>query len=675
MDPDNPLLDPSLPIPFDRIRPEHVEPAVDRLIGRTQAQIEAIAQGGGARTWDTAAGALDVATEELGRALSTVGHLESVATTKDLRDAHNRVRPKASDLFSRISTHEGLYAALKEYAGTDDASRLDGPRARFLRKTLDDLRRSGAELPPDDKERLRAMDVELTQLTTRFAQNVLDATAAFELVITDEARLDGVPAAAKDAARESATAKGVDGWRITLQAPSVMAVLTYAHDRELREHVWRAYNRRATAEPHDNGPLLERILELRHAKARLLGYGDFADLVTEDRMAASGARARQFVDDLRARTRPLFERENAELAAFVRGELGVHEPLAPWDVGYYAEQLRRARHAFDEEALRPYFPMERVVEGMFRVVERLYGVRIEARELPTWHPDVRTHAVLDADGSLLCSFYVDLFPRDQKRGGAWMNGLVPAVGDGERVRPGVGLFCANVTPPTAGGPALLTHREVQTLFHEFGHLMHHALSRVAVRSLAGTRVAWDFVELPSQIMENWTWEREALDLFARHHETGAPIPEVLYAKMRGARTFRAANATMRQLGFATLDLVLHCEHAPAPSGSALDVARRVLEEHSPVALPDDHAMVASFTHLFASPVGYASGYYSYKWAEVLDADAFDRFSTEGVFNEDTGLAFRQTILEKGDSEDPLVLFQAFRGRPPELEPLLRRMGG
>jgi oligopeptidase A len=671
---DNPLLPVAIPIPFDRIRPEHVEPAVDALIARTRDRVEAIAAPETPRTWDATAGALDGATEDLGRALGVVAHLEGVATTPALRDAHNRVRPKASALFSEMSTHEGLYAALRQVAERPEAARLDGPRARFLHKTLDDFRRNGAELPPEGKARLRDLDVELTRLTTQFAQNVLDATAAFELMVDDEDQLAGLPASVQRSAREAARSRGREGWRLTLQAPTVIAVLTYGQDRGLRERIWRAYNARATEGDRDNRPLLRRILALRQQKATLLGYGTFADLVTEDRMAKSGARARQFVDDLRRRTRPMFDRENAELEAFVRDELGHDGPIEPWDVGYFSEKLRRNRFDFDEEALRPYFPVTGVVDGMFRVVERLYGVRIEPRDMPTWHPDVRTYAVIDGDGTPLCSFYADLFPRDDKRGGAWMNGLAPSTFEGDRLEPGVGLFCANVTPPAGDGPALLTHREVETLFHEFGHLMHHALSRVPVRSLAGTRVAWDFVELPSQIMENWTWEREALDLFARHHETGEPIPDDLVDKLQRARTFRAANATMRQLGFATLDLVLHTEYAPSPEGDVMGVARRVLEEHAPTPLPADHAMVAGFTHLFASPVGYASGYYSYKWAEVLDADAFSRFAEEGIFNPATGRAFRETILEKGDSEDPLALFEAFRGRAPALEPLLARMG-
>ncbi|MFW6198168.1 MAG: M3 family metallopeptidase, partial [Myxococcota bacterium] len=574
---DNPLMDSQLPIPFDRIRPEHVKPAIDALMAQVRDRLDEIAFHTGPRTWDNTAGALDLATEPLDRAMGVVGHLESVATTPPLREAYNEARPKVSELYSSIPTDARLFEALQAYADTPEAQRLDPARARFVEKTLEEFRRHGAGLDADGKRQLQAIDVELSQKTMRFAQNVLDSTRAFDLVITDETRLAGLPEAARRTAAQAAKAKGVTGWRFTLQAPSVVAVLTHLDNREIRERIWRAYNTRATGAERDNRPLIARILELRQQKAGLLGYRDFAELVTEDRMARSGGRAREFVDDLRERTRSLFERENAELEAFVRDRPGAPEHLQPWDLAYWAEKLRKERFDFDEEELRPYFAFEAVLTGMFRLVERLYDVRIEPHEMPTWNPAVRTYAVRDPDGTLRCAFYVDPFPRDDKRGGAWMNGLIPGLPGA----PGVALFCANVTPPAEDGPALLTHREVETLFHEFGHLMHHALSRVPVRSQAGTHVAWDFVELPSQIMENWTWEREGLDLFARHHETGAPLPDALLDKMQRARTFRAANATMRQLGFATLDLVLHQDHAPNPDGDVMDVARGVLQDHAP----------------------------------------------------------------------------------------------
>ncbi|HEY0838742.1 MAG TPA: M3 family metallopeptidase, partial [Vulgatibacter sp.] len=386
--------------------------------------------------------------------------------------------------------------------------------------------------------------------------------------------------------------------------------------------------------------------------------------------------AMEFVKDLRDRTEPFFAEENRVLEVFRDERLGgTAGPLQPWELAYWAEKRRRAEYDFDEEELRPYFPLDRVVAGLFEVVHRLYGIRVEEREgVPAWHPDVRAYSILDSDGTLLCGFYADLHPRDEKRGGAWMNGFITGLHrDGER-SPHLGLICANFTTPTGGRPALLTHREVETLFHEFGHLLHHALSRPEVRSLGGTSVAWDFVELPSQIMENWCWEREALDLFARHWQTGETIPEPLFQKMVRARNYRAANAMMRQLGFAEVDLDLHVRYDPATDGDVMAYARRVLQRHTPATLPEDSAMVASFGHLFASGVGYAAGYYSYKWAEVLDADAFSRFREEGLFDPDVGRAFREEILSRGDSADPGELFRRFRGREPSVDALFERSG-
>jgi oligopeptidase A len=348
--------------------------------------------------------------------------------------------------------------------------------------------------------------------------------------------------------------------------------------------------------------------------------------------------------------------------------------LEPWDVAYYAEKQRQAHYDFNEEELRPYFPLDRVLTGLFATAEALYGIRIVEREAANWDSEVRSYAIEGRDGRMLAAFYVDLFPRENKRGGAWMNGLVSAAYDETDPQPHLGLFCANVNPPVGGKPALLTHREVETLFHEFGHLLHHCLSRVSVRSLAGTNVAWDFVELPSQIMENWCWERSGLDLFAEHFETGDPIPDALYDKMIRARTYRAANAQMRQLGFATVDLALHRDFDGGRDGDVMAYGRALLQTHSPVELPDDYAMLAGFSHIFAHPVGYAAGYYSYKWAEVLDADAFTRFKKEGVTNPKVGRAFRESILSKGNSQDPAKLYRDFMGRDPRLEPLLERAG-
>ena len=671
----NPLIQLGFEIPFDQIEAAHVEPAVDALLASAQAAVDAIAESDEPRTYANTLGALEEATELLERAMTVVDHLESVATTEGLRAAYNATRPMVSAFWSELAMNDGLYQAVRAFAATEEAGSLPPTEKRFLEKTLDDFRRHGAELSPEDKAKLQAIEIDLTKLTTEFSQNVLDETNAFELIITDESKLAGLPESAKQAAAENASAKDLEGWRFTLHAPSMIPVLTYLDDASIREHVWRAYNTRAVSGGRDNRRIIGRVLELRRYKAKLLGYGDFSDLVTEDRMAKAGAKAKAFIDDLRDRTQVAFERENQELQAYRNEIEGDSAPaLEPWDTAYYSEKQRQARYDFNEEELRPYFPLDRVLDGLFATAQALYEIEIVERNAAAWDSEVKSYAIQDRDGAMIAAFYVDLFPRENKRGGAWMNALISAAHHEEPHSPHLGLFCANVNPPVGGKPALLTHREVETLFHEFGHLLHHCFSRVSVRSLAGTNVAWDFVELPSQIMENWCWERSGLDLFAAHYETGERIPDELYEKMVRARTYRAANAQMRQLGFAGVDLALHQDYEPERDGEVMAYAREILQGYSAAKLPENYAMLAGFGHVFAHPVGYAAGYYSYKWAEVLDADAFTRFKKEGITNPEVGRAFRDRILSKGNSEEPEKLYRDFMGRNPELGPLLERAG-
>jgi len=671
----NPLIQLGFEIPFDQIEAAHVEPAVDALLASAQAAVDAIAESDEPRTYANTLGALEEATELLERAMTVVDHLESVATTEGLRAAYNATRPMVSAFWSELAMNDGLYQAVRAFAATEEAGSLPPTEKRFLEKTLDDFRRHGAELSPEDKAKLQAIEIDLTKLTTEFSQNVLDETNAFELIITDESKLAGLPESAKQAAAENASAKDLEGWRFTLHAPSMIPVLTYLDDASIREHVWRAYNTRAVSGGRDNRRIIGRVLELRRYKAKLLGYGDFSDLVTEDRMAKAGAKAKAFIDDLRDRTQVAFERENQELQAYRNEIEGDSAPaLEPWDTAYYSEKQRQARYDFHEEELRPYFPLDRVLDGLFATAQALYEIEIVERDAAAWDSEVKSYAIQDRDGAMIAAFYVDLFPRENKRGGAWMNALISAAHHEEPHSPHLGLFCANVNPPVGGKPALLTHREVETLFHEFGHLLHHCFSRVSVRSLAGTNVAWDFVELPSQIMENWCWERSGLDLFAAHYETGERIPDELYEKMVRARTYRAANAQMRQLGFAGVDLALHQDYEPERDGEVMAYAREILQGYSAAKLPENYAMLAGFGHVFAHPVGYAAGYYSYKWAEVLDADAFTRFKKEGITNPEVGRAFRDRILSKGNSEEPEKLYRDFMGRNPELGPLLERAG-
>ncbi|MBI3208089.1 MAG: M3 family metallopeptidase [Candidatus Solibacter usitatus] len=670
----NPLTEIQNPIPFHLITPGHVESAIDQLLGEASQAIENIAGLTSPRTYENTLAAFDGATEKLDHATTLVRHLEAVATSPELRAAHNAVEPKTTEFYSRIPLHAGLWKAVRSYAETEDAKALTGVRKRHLAKTIDFFRRHGAELDDAGKQRLAEIDVELAQITTKFAENVLDSTNAFEEVFTSEDQLAGLPASAIDAAKASAHAKGVDGWRFTLQAPSYVALITYLDDAAVRRRFYLAYQTRACEGSFDNRALVPRILELRNEKARLLGFRDFADYAVADRMAKTGARAMEFLENLHTRSLASFQQENGQLQTFRRELEGPHAPqLEAWDVAYYSEKERQARYDFDEEQLRPYFPLHRVIDGMFETASRVFGVTVaEAPGVPVWHEDVKHYEIREG-GQLLGSFYADWHPRETKRGGAWMDAFVtgePAVAG----RHHVGAICGNLTPPVNGNPALLTHREVETIFHEFGHLLHHCLSRSEVRGFSGTSVAWDFVELPSQIMENWCWERESLDLIARHWQTGDPIPDDLLQKMRRARVYRAANAQMRQLSFGMIDLRLHREYDAARDGDVVDYTRQMLAAFSPAPLPSNHAMILAFTHLFASPVGYGAGYYSYKWAEVLDADAFSLFLEKGIFHQETGVRFRQSILEKGDTAEPDELFRAFRGRDPELTALLERQG-
>ncbi|MDO4262707.1 MAG: M3 family metallopeptidase, partial [Deinococcus sp.] len=549
----NPLLEIQFQIPFDRLKPEHAQPAIDTLLEQSRAALKHLA-GAGERDFGGFIDELDRLTRELDTARTVVGHMDSVVATEEWRAAEAAILPGVTEFYTSLGLDAGLWQALKAYAQTPAAQNLDPVRARFLKLTMDEFRRGGADLPASEKARLQALNAELAQVTNTFAKNVLDSIAAFELYVPAE-RLSGVPQRVQDATRADAEARGHAGHRLTLQAPTLQPVLTYADDRELRRELWQANGMVGQQPERDNRPLIRRILELRREKAQLLGYRNFADLVLEDRMAGSGDAALAFERDLEAKTRPAWERENAELEAFYRQQAGADAPaLEHWDISYWAEKQRQEKYDFDSEELRPYFELSSVLTGLFGIVQRVFGVTVEEAQAPGWHPDVRYYDIFAEGqggqrGEHIASFYTDWFPRDTKRGGAWMNAFVtggPAEG---QFLPHLGLMCGNMTPPGKDTPALLSLDEVETVFHEFGHLLHHALSRVEVRSLSGTNVAWDFVELPSQMMENWVWQREALDLFARHYQTGETIPEDLFHKMLAARNYRAASFAMRQYSF------------------------------------------------------------------------------------------------------------------------------
>jgi len=683
----NPFLDPAFDIKWSRLTPGHIAPDIQLALDRARARVDAIASlDPAAVTFENTFLALEDATEELGVAWGKVSTLQSVADSPALRQAHNEMLPKVSAFYAGIPLNGALWERLKAFERSPAAEGLTGVRRRLLTETAADFRQAGADLPADKRARLEAVQTELAGVTQKFSENVLDATNSWELVVTDEARLAGLPAQAREAARRSAAGKdlGTDekpAWRFSLHQPSLEPVLIYAEDASLRREVWSAAAALGSAAPHDNTGLIGRILGLRAEKSALLGKPDFADAILERRMAKSGARAMEFVEDIQSRCAAAFSRECRELeehrASAVAAAPGAHP--APWEVAYWAEKLRRSRYDFDEEALRPYFPIDRVLAGLFELAGRVFGIRVAERpagEVETWHPEVRFYDVHDARDRHIGSFYADWHPRESKRGGAWMSGLITGGPrpDGSRA-PHLGMICGNMTPPAPGRPALIKHREAETIFHEFGHLLHHLLGEVPIKSLSGTSVAWDFVELPSQIMENWCWERESLDLFARHHETGAAIPEEMFKRMTAAKNFRAACAAMRQVSFAKMDLALHRRAAEFAKMADIEPgARAAIADCLVPTEPPAPTIAKRFTHIFGDPVGYAAGYYSYKWAEVLEADAFTRFRREGLFSRRVGAEFVEKILSRGNSADPAELFRDFMGRDPDIQALLIRSG-
>jgi len=666
----NPLLDHSLPIPFDRIRPQHVVPGIQVILGEARSTVEQIASANGPATWHSVLAPLDEMIEQVGRVTGPVQHLLAVSESPELRKAWGEVLPELTTFWSWLHLHRGLWERLRGLDESPGEMSSDPLRMRHLKRTVRDFRREGADLGSEDRTRLERIDVELARLQQTFSENVLDATAAFSLLISDPARLRGIPNDAMNRFRQAAGDAGEDGWQITLDAPAVHAVLRHAEDRELRAEIHRAYHDRGTMDPTDNRPLILKILELRGEKAHLLGYKDFPDYRLQEHMVKSGSKAIEFVAEVTERTRPYWERDLKELDDYA-SVLGIG-PLEPWDVGFLIEALRRKRFDLDEEVLRSYFSLQVVQEGLFQIVERLFGLRVEARNIgQVWHEDVRYFELFDEESRLLGGFYTDFFPRPEKRGGAWMNDLLyggPRP-DGS-FAPHVAVICANFPQPDGDRPALLTHQDVETLFHEFGHLLHHLSSQVPIPRRGGVSVAWDWVELPSQLLQNWAWEKSPLDLFARHWETGEPLPEALFQSLLDARRFMGGWRQMRQLGFGTLDLALHTEFDGERHRDPVAWVSTLLEPMSPNrSFAESHPLPA-FSHIFSG--GYAASYYSYLWAEVLEADMFTRFLEAGVFDEDTGREYLGKILSTGDRADPEELFRSFMGRDPDPEALLAR---
>jgi oligopeptidase A len=672
----NPLLEQAGLPAFSVIRSEHVEPAIDRLLADNRARIAELLDGEQAPTWANLVQPIELLDDRLGRAWSPVGHLNSVMDTPELRAAYNACLPKLSAYHTELGHNHRLYLAYKAVA--EDGEGLNAAQRKLLENALRDFHLSGVDLPPQRKARFKEISQRLSQLSSRFQENVLDANHAWSKRVEDVSALAGLPDSALDLMRQTAAEREQDGWLLTLDFPLYYPVVTYADDRELRREVYEAYVTRASERgPHggqwDNGPVMEEILALRHEMAGLLGFANYAELSLATKMAGDTAQVLDFLRDLARRSRAQGERELAELQQFAL-EQGGPSPLESWDVSYYSEKLRQARYSISQEELRPYFPAPRVIDGLFAVAHRLFGIRItQVQGVDTWHPDVGFYEIRDRDGLLRGQFYLDLYARAHKRGGAWMDGCTDRLFTDDCDQLPAAYLTCNFTPPVGERPSLLTHDEVQTLFHEFGHGLHHMLTRVDYPAVGGINgVAWDAVELPSQLLENWCWEKPALDLIAGHWESGAPLPEELYQRMRAAKNFQSAMQMLRQLEFALFDFRLHLEYDPATGPGIYMLLQQVRDEIAVLRPPEFNRFPHSFGHVFSG--GYAAGYYSYKWAEVLSADAFSLFEERGVFDPGAGRSFMENVLERGGSAEPGELFRAFRGRDPSIEPLLRHSG-
>jgi oligopeptidase A len=681
---DNPLLEAAGLPRFSAIRPEHVEPAVDAVLADYRAGIDALLAGDAPRDFDHVVLPGEEFEDRLNRVWAPVSHLHGVADSEALRKAYAAAQEKIVEHASELGQNRALYAAIKAVAERADAAALPRAARALLEHELRDFRLSGVALEEPARSRFREIANELARLGTEFEEAVLDATDAWSEHVVDAAQLTGIPESGRAVLRAYAKDKQLDGWLVTLKQPSVQAVLTYADDRALRERVYRAYQTRASdqgpnAGQFDNSARIEKILALRHEAAQLLGFRDAAEESLATKMAPSPDAVFAFLRDLAARARPVAERELAELRAFAADALGIAD-LAAWDVAYAAEKLRERRYALNEEELKPYFALDAVIDGLFAITQRLFGVTLRRREdVDVWHRDVRYYDLVDADGRTFAGAYFDLYARSGKRGGAWMDTCINRFRRKEGTQLPVAFLTCNFAPPVAGSadeearPSLLTHDDVLTLFHEFGHGLHHLLTEVDYPGVAGINgVEWDAVELPSQFMENFGWQREALDLFARHWRTGERLPDDLFARMQAARHFHAGLFLVRQLEFGLFDFRIHREYDPARGARALEILDEVRDEVAAMKPPAWQRFPHAFTHVFAG--GYAAGYYSYLWAEVLSADAFDRFEQAGLFDRATGEAYRKAILAVGGSRPALESFVEFRGREPEPEALLRSYG-
>ncbi|UPQ87907.1 oligopeptidase A [Vibrio sinaloensis] len=675
----NPLLSFTDLPPFSQIQPEHVKPAVEQAIADCRAKIEQVLDGNDQPTWDNLVAPIEEVDDKLSRLWSPVSHMNSVVNSDELREAYESCLPLLSEYGTWVGQHKGLFEAYKSIKASEAFASLTRAQQKTINDALRDFELSGIGLPADQQHRYGEISKRMSELGSKFSNNVLDATMGWTKHITDEAELAGMPESALAAAKAAAEAKQLDGYLLTLDIPSYLPVMTYCDNQSLRKELYEAYVTRASdrgpkAGEWDNTEIINEQLKLRYEVARMLGFNTFSEKSLATKMAESPSQVLGFLNDLASKAKPQGEREVEELRQFAKAEFGV-EALNLWDIAYYSEKQKQHLFQISDEELRPYFPEAKVVSGLFEVLNRVFGMSVKEREgVDTWHESVRFFDIFDADENLRGSFYLDLYAREHKRGGAWMDECrVRRINASGELQTPVAYLTCNFNRPVGDKPALFTHDEVVTLFHEFGHGIHHMLTQVDVGAVSGINgVPWDAVELPSQFLENWCWEEEALAFISGHYQTGEPLPKEMLDKMLAAKNFQSAMFILRQLEFGLFDFTLHTEFDP-------DIGPRVLET-----LADVKAKVAvlpslewnrfshSFSHIFAG--GYSAGYYSYLWAEVLSSDAFSSFEEEGIFNRDTGQRFLNNILEMGGSEEPMELFKRFRGREPQIDALLRHSG-
>jgi oligopeptidase A len=675
----NPLLI-NAPLPlFSQIKPEHIEPAIDQLLANARSEVETRLQAK-PYSWESLIEPLDAVENQLNKAWSPVSHLNSVLNSEELRAAYNACLPKLSDYGTEMGQNKALFEAYQSIADSAEFASFDTAQQKIINNALRDFRLSGIDLNDEQKQRYKEIAQELSRFTSRFSENVLDATNAWSKLITDEKELAGLPESARAQAKQSAQARGLDGWLFTLQFPSYLAVMTYSDDWFLREELYQAFTTRASDQgpkypdkDWDNTPIMEQILALRHEKAQLLGFNNYAELSLATKMASNPEEVMTFLEDLADKSWQQARVDFIELKEFIFQKFHFSD-VEPWDISYYSEKMRRHHYRLSQEEVKKYFPVTRVLPGLFAIVEKLYGLQItEISDFDRWHSDARFFAIHDKDGQLRGQFYLDLYAREHKRGGAWMDDCVGRQKVNGVVQTPVAYLVCNFTPPTGDEPALLTHDEVTTLFHEFGHGLHHMLTQVDYLGVSGiSGVEWDAVELPSQFMENWCWEKPALALISGHYQTGEPIPDALFDKMIAAKNFQAGMMMARQLEFSLFDFKIHRDFDPKKGGRVYEILDKVRAQVAVITVPKTNRFAHSFSHIFAG--GYGAGYYSYKWAEVLSSDAYSLFEENGIFDAETGASFLHNILEKGGSEDAMSLFVKFRGRKPSIDALLRHNG-